>query len=150
MTLKIKLFSSSQNNLSSLENEVNSWLSVNSDFNVKDIKVTISEHNILMTIMYETLGRASSHASQSLPKMNDNQVVVSPPKPSFQETLNAFAQEDTPRIIIKTDPTPQNIASALDDISPTNVKPGRLIQNNYNKYKKSNQNLTEDQAFNWD
>lgn len=149
MPLKIKLFSSSQNNMSSLEDEVNSWLSLNSDFNVKDIKVTISDHNILMTIMYETVGRGlqTTQIKSSAPP------IVEPPKPSFKETLSAFTreqQEEIPRITINTNPTPENIAAALDDISPNSVKPGRLIQNNYNKYKKSNTNISQDQAFNWD
>ena len=138
MSLKIKIFSSTQNNISSLENEVNSWIAVNSDFDVKDIKVTFSEHSILMTIIYKSSGRA---LQTSAPRE------VSP---TFQETLSAFSSSPEPRITMNNTKNTNNIAAAVDSINPSQVKPGKLIQNNYSKYSKSNQVVSEDQAFNWD
>jgi hypothetical protein len=140
MSFKIKFFSASQNNLSSLENEVNSWAQVNSDFNIKDIKVTCSDHNILMTIVYESAGRA----------MQKLQTPEIKPAQSFQETLSAFSPPKPEPQAPPPDSSPQNIAAAIDALNPSSVKPGKLIQNNYSKYNKSNQKVSEDQAFNWD
>ncbi len=146
--MKIKIFSTTQNNISSLEDEVNSWLAINSDFNVKDIKVTISDHNILTTIIYETSNKSIA-INQNNQQLKD---IAKAPPPSFQETLSSFTKpEEAPRITIKTTSTPKNIADALDELNPSSVKPGRLIQNNYSKYTKSNsKNVSEDQAYNWD
>lgn len=146
MSLKIKLFSSTHNNLSSLENEVNSWISLNPEFNFKDIKVTYSDHNVLITLLYEQKGK-----SQSLD-------MVSAPIPTFKEALTTVNKEEPSRPIIPMPKqqqntvasTPENLAAALDDLGQSFVKPGRLIQNNYSKYSKGNQKISEDQAFNWD
>lgn len=148
MSLKIKLFSSTHNNISSLENEVNNWISLNSEFNFKDIKVTYSDHNVLITLMYETLGK--TNAKELVPMQNA----------SFKDTLTTVSQEEPVRPIIpmpnmsktqnSVESTPENLAAALDELAPSMVKPGRLIQNNYSKYSKGNQKISEDQAFNWD
>jgi hypothetical protein len=142
MSFKIKLFSATQNNLSSLENEVNTWMTQNSDFNVKDIKVTYSDHNILMTLIYDSPGRS----------LQTVQMPEAKPAQSFQETLSAYAPpRQEPKTSTPTQPSSaENIAAAIDALNPSSVKPGRLIQNNYSKYNKSNQTVSEDQAFNWD
>ncbi|MFN8577306.1 MAG: hypothetical protein U0354_10650 [Candidatus Sericytochromatia bacterium] len=145
MSLKIKLFSSTHNNLSSLENEVNNWISLNPEFNFKDIKVTYSDHNVLITLLYEPLGKG-------IPKGE----IIQAPSQSFKDTLTTVSQEEPVKPIIpmpkqqKTESTPENLAAALDDLGSTFVKPGRLIQNNYSKYSKGSQKISEDQAFNWD
>jgi hypothetical protein len=142
MSFKIKLFSATQNNIGNLENEVNSWMSQNSDYNIKDIKVTYSDHNILMTIIYESQGKA----------MQSAQTMEMKPSQSFQETLSTYTvrQDPPPPRPKSQDSSPQNIAAAIDALNPGSVKPGKLIQNNYSKYNKSNQKISEDQAFDWD
>jgi len=141
MSFRIKLFSASQNNISSLEDEVNSWMAVNSDFNIKDIKVTYSDHNILMTLIYELQGR-------SLQTVQAKDVK---PTQSFQETLSSYSAKPEPIISSPAQASSaQNIAAAIDALNPGSVKPGKLIQNNYSKYNKSNQKISEDEAFNWD
>lgn len=141
MSFKIKLFSATQNNLSSLENEVNTWIAGNTEFNIKDIKVTYSDHNILMTLIYETSGRA----------LQTIQPMDAKPAQSFQETLSSFSPKPENRVPpTSQSSSPQNIAAAIDALNPGSVKPGKLIQNNYSKYNKSNQKVSEDQAFNWD
>ena len=146
MSLKIKLFSSTHNNISSLENEVNSWISLNSELNFKDIKVTFSDNNVLITLLYEALGKSVALTElQASPK-------------SFKSTLSSVTLEEEKPINIRPMPsmqkppesTPENLASALNDLGVSFVKPGKLIQNNYSKYGKSNQKVSEDQAFNWD
>ncbi len=147
MGLKIKLFSSTHNNLSSLENEVNSWISINTEFNFKDIKVTFSDNNVLITVLYESSGKVLT-SNDKIHSSNQN----------FRSTLSSLTQEEENNITIRPMPnmekklesTPENLASALDDLGSSFVKPGRLIQNNYSKYGKNNQKISEDQAFNWD
>ncbi len=144
MSFKIKLFSATQNNLSSLEDEVNSWMSVNSDHIVKDLKVTYSDHNVLITVFYDPQTRAM----QAMPMSSQTREVA--PQKSFQETLSSFAGPPEPRSNVTPPKQPQSVGEAIDSINPSQVKPGRLIQNNYSKYNKSNQKVSEDQAFNWD
>lgn len=146
MSLKIKLFSSTHNNISNLENEVNTWISLNPELNFKDIKTTFSDNNIIITLLYE-----GSKKSSSLTE------VVKPQSQNFRDTLSSFtAEEEEKPVNIKPMPkrtvesTPENLAAALDDLGPAFVKPGRLIQSNYSKYSKNNQKISEDQAFNWD
>lgn len=149
MSLKIKLFSSTHNNIANLENEVNNWISLNDDFNYKDIKVTYSDHNVLITLLYDPLDKKGS--KDLIPIQNQ----------SFKQALTTVNQEEPVRPIIPMpnmakpqkqplESTPENLAAALDDFGPSMVKPGRLIQNNYSKYSKGNQKVSEDQAFNWD
>lgn len=147
MSLKIKLFSSTHNNLSSLENEVNNWISLNPEFNFKDIKVTYSDHNIVITLLYEPLGKSIAKGDL-IPLQNT----------SFKEALTTAHQDEPVRPIIpmpkqqkpQLESTPENLSAALDDLGASMVKPGRLIQNNYSKYSRNNQKISEDQAFNWD
>lgn len=149
MALKVKLFSTTQNNLSSLEDQVNSWISYNQECNVKDIKVAFAEHSILMVVMYEESG--ISRNVQNLPTKEA-------PKMNFQEALSSYSQKhettrttpSTPRPTPSNNATP-NIPGGIEEISPSSIKPGRLIQNNYNKYTKTNNpNISEADAFSWD
>ena len=149
MALKIKLFSTTQNNLSSLEDQVNSWISFNQECTVKDIKVAFAEHSILMVLMYEESG--TSRSLQTLPAKEA-------PKMNFQEALSSYSQKSEPvrNIPQVSRQTPSsnsnpNIPGGIEEISPNSIKPGRLIQNNYNKYTKSNNpNVSESDAFSWD
>lgn len=154
MTLKVKLFSTTQNNISSLEDQVNGWIALNNDFNIKDIKVAFAEHNILMAILYEAFNE--KNISSNLPSAQfQRSKEVSKPS-SFQDALSSFAEKierDIPKQqnTIRPQQTNSNLSSSgIEEVDPSAIKPGRLIQNNYNKYTKSNTKVSEQEAFNWD
>lgn len=158
MTLKVKLFSTTQNNISSLEDQVNSWISLNNDFNIKDIKVAFAEHNILMAILYESFNEKVSSSSLPSASFQRSKEISNKQPVNFQEALNNFAdkiERDVPRTNttpIRSQQPQSNVSSlsGIEEVDPSSLKPGRLIQNNYNKYTKSNTKVSEEEAFNWD
>lgn len=159
MTLKVKLFSTTQNNISSLEDQVNSWISLNNDFNIKDIKVAFAEHNILMAILYEAFNEKVSSSSLPSASFQRSKEISNKQPVNFQEALNNFAdkiERDVQRSNsnpVRSQPQSQSNVSSIsgiEEVDPSSLKPGRLIQNNYNKYTKSNTKVSEEEAFNWD
>ncbi|MFN4152178.1 MAG: hypothetical protein ACK4IX_14650 [Candidatus Sericytochromatia bacterium] len=159
MTLKVKLFSTTQNNISSLEDQVNGWIALNNDFNIKDIKVAFAEHNILMAILYEAFNEKVSSSSLPSASFQRSKDISNKQPVNFQEALNNFAdkiERDVPRSntnsVRSQSQSQSNVSSisGIEEVDPSSLKPGRLIQNNYNKYTKSNTKVSEEEAFNWD
>lgn len=161
MTLKVKLFSTTQNNISSLEDQVNGWISLNNDFNIKDIKVAFAEHNILMAILYESFNEKVSSSSLPSASFQRSKEISNKQPVNFQDALSNFAdkiERDVPRSTpntnhVRSQSQSQSNASSIsgiEEVDPSSLKPGRLIQNNYNKYTKSNTKVSEEEAFNWD
>ncbi|GIW21257.1 MAG: hypothetical protein KatS3mg068_0264 [Candidatus Sericytochromatia bacterium] len=133
MSVKVKIFLANQNNFYQLEEQVNIWLSENSNFTIKDIKSNLSDNNILFTIIYQVY----SNENNELPIINNTQIKTN----SFSSALESLAKE------IKNENTSVH---NIEKVNPNKIKPGKLIQNNYSKYTKNNQKFSEDQAFNWD
>jgi len=50
--MKIKIFTTSAWNTSSIETAVNRWLEKNTDYNVVDIKIAGTEDRVICTVMY--------------------------------------------------------------------------------------------------
>lgn len=164
--MRIKIFSTTTNNISSLEDQVNAWISVNTDFVIKDIKVAFDNNNILMTILHSVPAgsqpsrgfyQSSSNSSNNLPQRVELEKNVEESKPNFQEMLSIFSKNrmdnsppESTRNPANTDVPTNNMIGGMQDISPSSLKPGRLIQNNYTKYTKTNQKSSQDQAFDWD
>ncbi|MEK7432528.1 MAG: hypothetical protein AABZ74_05295 [Cyanobacteriota bacterium] len=160
--MRIKIFSTTQNNISSLEDQVNAWISFNTEFIIKDIKVSFDNNNILMTILHEVpTNSQGSYNSYSSSQNNSQKVHIekqnsnAEPENSFNEVLSVFANnrkepKPTSNHAANTNVPTNNIIGGMQDINPSNLKPGRLIQSNYTKYTKTNQKSSEDQAFDWD
>lgn len=164
--MRIKIFSTTTNNISSLEDQVNAWISVNTEFIIKDIKVAFDNNNILMTILHSVpVGSQSSKgfyqvgntSQNNLPQRIEVEKGVEEAKPNFQEMLSVFSKNrmdnsppESTRNPANTDVPTNNMIGGMQDISPSSLKPGRLIQNNYTKYTKTNQKSSQDQAFDWD
>ncbi|MFN8671688.1 MAG: hypothetical protein U0457_06325 [Candidatus Sericytochromatia bacterium] len=153
--MRIKIFATTQNNLSSLEDQVNAWISVNTEFVVKDIKVSFDNNNVLMTLIYDTpFGNSNTNYNAN---NNVQSVVKAPPQETgnFQEMLSSMTKNKVEESRPNKNPANTNVATnniigSMQEIHPSNLKPGRLIQNNYSKYSKGNQKISEDQAFDWD
>jgi hypothetical protein len=131
MSIKVKIFLGNQNNIYQLEEQVNIWLAENNNFTIKDIKSSLSENNILFTIIYQVYSSEGSELSISS-SLKTN---------SFSTALETLSKE------IKKDAVQNH---NIEKVSPNYIQPGKLIKNNYSKYTKSNQKFSEDQAFNWD
>jgi len=137
MSVKVKIFLGNQNSIYQLEEQVNIWLSENSNFTIKDIKSSLSDNNILFTIIYQVY----NNENNDLPISIVNNTNIPTKSNSFSSALESLVKE------VKKENTVHN---SIERVNPNNIQPGRLIQNNYSKYTKNNQKFSEDQAFNWD
>jgi len=140
MSLKIKLFSTAHNNLQSLESEVNNWLELNSDLEIRDVRTTYSDNHVIITIFYKTLTRS----------LQKNTTQTQRPVTSFKDNI----PYEEPQLINIDNRSKTNQTPAFGDLNaavdPNSIKPGKFIKNNYSKYTKGNQKVSEEEAFNWD